>query len=831
MRVWLCVGLIALCGLVYCQSLSEAWRQVYRGGFISPINSSVWQALPDSSQNIYLIAEMYGQGRVPLSYGVLCVDATGAIRWTRRFPEGVFEILLDPQGNLQVFAYDGIYTFSPSGELLRIEPQPLRAPFPGINAAAIDAAGNRYVLFGGQMTTLICLSPDGQLVWQQEYPNLYPFDVFVDAQGNILVALGVPEPSAPQPRSYYPQIQLLTPQGALVWVWQCPYRHLSYTRILGRMPDGRLCVEADARGYYISPDGTHWTHTPSHFPPTLLRTGARSALLLQDGSLCVSSLWRDFSRYFLGVECFSPVGTLAWHQLQLTEIARSYLGLILDALATNGTHAVWYAAVHAPNATPEIVLCRLNTRTGGIQWRRVAPSLQTDSPSLVVYPNDESILLGGSPQGVTTVRYDGAGNLLFRRDNPITVPTRDSAQATSDGQGGVYARVVQSGASRLARYAPNGQLLWEQPLPYSGEVARMGQDAVVVSPYMGDVLVQRYRADGSLLWQRTHSQLLNTGSYSILEEPVSEAVYLGENARLTKLGADGAVQWSYDYPSGYSSVGRAVHPEAVALALHNYSTRQTRLVRLSASGALQWDIALPASYGAQMGFDGAGNLYIAHQLDSNRARLAAYTPTGELRWEREEPANAQNLAVAPRGPVYIAAVVQGTLRLRAYTLAGQLMWEREVPEALASEFPRARLHADALGRVFLSTPTTPQPAMLRQALVVGYTAEGRPLGQLLFPNRTDAYLMWIDSASLDPQGRFLTLAGQLWTDAGDYDGFVVHHRLSSPDVDGNGCVDAEDLLVVLFNFGGSDSTTDLNGDGVVDDADLLTVLFSFGEGC
>jgi len=829
MRGWLCIGLITLSGLACCQSLSEVWRQVYTGGFVSPVDSSVRQPLPDSSQNIYLIAEMYGSGRVPLGYGVLCVDATGAIRWMRRFPEGVFEILLDPQGNLQAFAYDGIYTFHPSGELIRREPRPMSGAYLGTNAAAIDAAGNRYVLFGWQSATLICLSPDGQLVWQQEYPNLYPLDVFVDGSGSILVAIGVPEPSS---RSYYPQIRCLTPQGALLWVWQSPYRHLSYTRILGRMPNGRLCVEADARGYYISPDGTQWSHTPSHFPPSLIRAGARSALLLPEGSLCVSSLWREgIFRNFLGVECFSPAGTLAWHQLQLTEIGGGFWGSMSDALATNSARSLWYAAVHAPNATPEIVLYRLNSRTGGIQWRRVAPSLRTDMPSLVVYPNDESVLLGGSPQGVTAVRYDGAGNLLLRRDNPISVPTRDSARATSDGHGGVYARVVQSGASRLVRYAPNGQLLWEQPLPYSGEVVRMGQDAVVVAPYTEGALVQRYRADGRLLWQRTHSQLLNTGSYWILEEPVSEAVYLVESRRLTKLGADGAVQWSYDYPSGYFSVGCAVHPEAIALALHNHSARQTRLVRLGANGALQWDIPLPVSYSAQMGFDSAGDLYIVYQLDSTRARLAAYTPTGELRWEREELMNSQSLAVAPRGPVYVAAFVQGTLRLRAYTVAGQLMWEREVPEALTGEFPQARLHADALGRVFLSTATTPQPSMLRQALVVSYTAEGRPLGQLLFPNRPDAYLMRVLSASLDPRGRFLTLAGQLWTDAGDYDGFVVHHQLASSDVDGNGCVDDEDLLAVLFNFGGSDFEPDLNGDGIVDDADLLTVLFSFGEGC
>lgn len=50
------------------------------------------------------------------------------------------------------------------------------------------------------------------------------------------------------------------------------------------------------------------------------------------------------------------------------------------------------------------------------------------------------------------------------------------------------------------------------------------------------------------------------------------------------------------------------------------------------------------------------------------------------------------------------------------------------------------------------------------------------------------------------------------------------------DVNGDGSVDDQDLLVVLFNFGGS-GEGDLNGDGVVDDADLLIVLFNFGSTC
>ncbi|MCW5932766.1 MAG: hypothetical protein KIT45_00515 [Fimbriimonadia bacterium] len=51
------------------------------------------------------------------------------------------------------------------------------------------------------------------------------------------------------------------------------------------------------------------------------------------------------------------------------------------------------------------------------------------------------------------------------------------------------------------------------------------------------------------------------------------------------------------------------------------------------------------------------------------------------------------------------------------------------------------------------------------------------------------------------------------------------------DINGDGCINDEDLLEVLFNFGTADPASDIDASGLVDDIDLLIVLFNFGVGC
>lgn len=75
------------------------------------------------------------------------------------------------------------------------------------------------------------------------------------------------------------------------------------------------------------------------------------------------------------------------------------------------------------------------------------------------------------------------------------------------------------------------------------------------------------------------------------------------------------------------------------------------------------------------------------------------------------------------------------------------------------------------------------------------------------------------------------LTGAQGANRGDPADCCVMHN---GDVDGNGCVNDNDLLLVLFNFGASGGglgRVDINCDGSVNDNDLLIVLFNFGAGC
>ncbi len=80
------------------------------------------------------------------------------------------------------------------------------------------------------------------------------------------------------------------------------------------------------------------------------------------------------------------------------------------------------------------------------------------------------------------------------------------------------------------------------------------------------------------------------------------------------------------------------------------------------------------------------------------------------------------------------------------------------------------------------------------------------------------------------QGATYSAAGTLRYDLIEVLGTEIGSGIEG-DLNGDGCVDDADLLIVLFNFGNAGGQGDANNDGIVDDADLLIVLFNFGTGC
>jgi hypothetical protein len=88
----------------------------------------------------------------------------------------------------------------------------------------------------------------------------------------------------------------------------------------------------------------------------------------------------------------------------------------------------------------------------------------------------------------------------------------------------------------------------------------------------------------------------------------------------------------------------------------------------------------------------------------------------------------------------------------------------------------------------------------------------------------------IEARAISPNSRYIAGWGYNAATA-RFEAFLLDRAPQIPgDIDGDGCVNDSDLLLVLLAFGNAGGAEDTNNDGVVDDADLLSVLLHFGEG-
>jgi outer membrane protein assembly factor BamB len=203
------------------------------------------------------------------------------------------------------------------------------------------------------------------------------------------------------------------------------------------------------------------------------------------------------------------------------------------------------------------------------------------------------------------------------------------------------------------------------------------------------------------------------------------------------------------------------------------------------NGSFRWSVTLDPGNDVSapdVGSDGA--IYVAHAL----SYLSSYTPSGTRRWRILDGGVLRYPIISPTNRVLVAGQ-QPDLGMpgavRGYNPSdGQLLWE-------------VQLGSENEGNQVLFS----RPRFSRDGQIVYFGTT------LLGQNSQEPYC-YLYAVYADPSRQ----AG---------------------DVNGDGCVDDADLLMVLFAFGqtGSGLSEDVNGDGVVDDADLLIVLFNFGSGC
>lgn len=95
---------------------------------------------------------------------------------------------------------------------------------------------------------------------------------------------------------------------------------------------------------------------------------------------------------------------------------------------------------------------------------------------------------------------------------------------------------------------------------------------------------------------------------------------------------------------------------------------------------------------------------------------------------------------------------------------------------------------------------------------------------------TDGSILVI-AINISPDGRYIVGTGFNAT-TGRSEAFLLETRTRvEGDINGDGCVDDTDLLILLFNFGSEGGQGDLNNDNLVNDQDLIILLNNFGRNC
>jgi hypothetical protein len=281
---------------------------------------------------------------------------------------------------------------------------------------------------------------------------------------------------------------------------------------------------------------------------------------------------------------------------------------------------------------------------------------------------------------------------------------------------------------------------------------------------------------------------------------------------IRKYDTNGVLLWSQEYDGGGTET-------AVDLALDSAgnvivtgtSDGDYLTLKYNANGGLLWFRRYDGGgteIAADLTVDSAGNIIVTGTANDDYLTLR-YDANGNLLWARRFNVGtdrATAVTVDRVGNVYVTGECNGSFATVSYQPNGTQRWVRTSNGGLSQCRPVA-VAVDNAGNVYVAGTGTVGSGDTSY-LTVKYDANGNEAAQLY------------DS----------TLGAERLT-AGVLDramNFIVTGFSGDPYSHGYGA----EIVTIKYATGAPISNEgDVNGDGCVDDADLLIVLFNFGRGC
>jgi len=400
--------------------------------------------------------------------------------------------------------------------------------------------------------------------------------------------------------------------------------------------------------------------------------------------------------------------------------------------------------------------------------------MTVDSDGNVYVTGTFNFLVPNTYYGVlVTLKYDANGFLRFAQADTLYAGYARDIAVDSRGNVYVLAGDIYWYYTHVIKYDANGGRRWvrivtsPQSFPVALEVDSAGNVYVLATTRSSnDYLTLKYDTNGVLLW----SQQYNGGGTEIAVDLALDSAGnvivtgTGNNDYLTvKYNANGGLLWFRRYDGGGTETA------------------------------------------ADLTVDSAGNIIVTGTSNDDYLTLR-YDANGNLLWARRFNVGtdrATAVTVDSAGNVYVTGESNGSFATVSYQPNGTQRWVRTSNGGLSQCRPVA-VAVDNAGNVYVAGTGTVGSGDTSY-LTVKYDANGNEAAQLY---DSTLGIERLTAGVLDRAMNFIVTGFSVDPYSGGYGAEIVtiKYATGAPisnegDVNGDGCVDDADLLIVLFNFG------------------------------